>query len=480
MLMKPPMTDSLEIFRKSGEVVQGSEGRILPFGGHRSRTVERRKPEKRALFLADISRILFESLDYEETLATVVRMAMPELGAWCIVDLLSGTGEMSRLAVFHPDPALQTLARKLEAEYAPSKGDILGAPRIARTQQPELIAEVSEEIVKSVSRDEQQLAILRALGFRSYMVVPLKARGRLVGAITFVAADASTRYTPRDLLFAEDLAGRAAMAMDNARLFQEAQQAREEAVAAVARATIADRVKSDFLATMSHELRTPLNAIAGYAELLEMGMRGPVSEQQREAISRIRRSQQHLLGIVNDILTFAKTETGRIPMRLENIPVDRALERVHFLVRPMLEANDIDFRIAACDTQVSVVADGERLQQILVNLLSNAAKFSHPGGMVSIKCEVREHLVALAVSDRGFGIGADKLEAVFEPFVQLSTGLTRSADGSGLGLAISRELARMMGGDVTVESQEGKGSTFTLTLPMSPPCIGQFAAAATL
>src|SRR5688500_6957593 len=302
------------------------------------------------------------------------------------------------------------------------------------------------------------------------MIVPLKARGRLYGSITFIAANSDHRYTPKDLLFAEDLAGRAAMAMDNARLYREAQQAREEAIAAVARATLADRAKTDFLATMSHVLRTPLNAIAGYAELLELGMRGPISEQQREAIARIRRSQSHLLGIVNDILTFAKTETGRIPLKLENVAVEPAVDAVHFLVEPMLEANEIKYDFRRC-AEISVVAERERLQQVLVNQLTNSAKFSRRGGPVRVCCEVREHLVEIMIQDEGLGISSDKLAASFEPVVQLSSGLTRTADGSGLGLAISRELARMMGGDVTVKSTAGEGSVFTLTLPLSAPAV---------
>jgi signal transduction histidine kinase len=303
------------------------------------------------------------------------------------------------------------------------------------------------------------------------MVVPLKAREQLLGAITFVSADPECIYTPKDLLFAEDLAGRIAMGMDNARLYSEAEHAREEAVAAVARAALADRAKTDFLATMSHELRTPLNAIAGYAELLELGMRGPVTDQQREAISRIRKSEQHLLGIVNDILMFAKTETGRIPLNLEVTPVGPAIEAVVFLVGPMLAANEIKFVHVESDSNLSVIADRDRLNQILVNLLSNAAKFSPRGGAVTVRSESQEHLVAIHVQDQGTGIQDDKLEAIFEPFVQLSSGLTRTADGSGLGLAISRELARLMGGDVSVESKVGHGSTFTLTLPMSPPTV---------
>ncbi|MEO8194708.1 MAG: GAF domain-containing sensor histidine kinase [Gemmatimonadales bacterium] len=464
------MNDPLDSSRSGPDPPEGGPGRGLDHGSAKSRPVDRRKPERRALFLADISRTLMESLDYEQTVATLARLAMPELGAWCIVDLLTDGDEIRRVAVYHPNPAMQELARELETRYPPSSNDVLGAPRILRTQQPELVPEVTEELLTSF-QDERQLGMLRQLGFCTYMVLPLKARGKVLGAITFVGVTSEQRYTPKDLLFAEDVAGRAAMAMDNAWLYQEAQNAREEAVAAVARATLADRAKTDFLATMSHELRTPLNAIAGYAELLELGMRGPISEQQREAIVRIRRSQNHLLGIVNDILTFAKTENGRIPLQLENTPVAPAIESARFLVEPMLTAHEIQYSFEECEELLSVIADRERLQQILMNLLSNAAKFSRRGGWVSVRCEVRDHLVAITVEDKGQGIRADKLEAIFEPFVQLSSGLTRTTDGSGLGLAISRELARLMGGDVTVQSTPGEGSRFTLTLPLGPQAV---------
>lgn len=437
----------------------------------RGEAVERRKPERRAVFLADISRILFEAGDYEATPSTVARLAMPELRAWAIVDLIDDGSTIRRTGVFHPNPGLNSLAEVLQSHYPPQEGDLIGAPRIMRTQQPELVAEATHELMDDPSLDSRYRSILQALGFCSYMVVPLKARGRLLGAFTFLGVDPSHRFKPRDLLFAEDLAARTAMSMDNIRLFEEAEHAKEEAVAAGARAALADRAKTDFLATMSHELRTPLNAIAGYAELLELGMRGPVTEQQRESIVRIRKSQQHLLGIVNDILTFAKTETGRIPLHLEVTPLSAALKEVHFLVEPMLAELDVQYNCETCDGGLAVIADRDRLHQILVNLLSNAAKFSARGGPVRVRSEIREHLVAIHVEDKGRGISEDKLEAIFEPFVQLSTGLTRTADGSGLGLSISRELARMMGGDVTVKSEEGVGSVFTLTMPLSPQTV---------
>ncbi len=453
------MQEFPDSFHRSGEQAAATSGvaAVYETGPDRPGMLDRRKPERRALFLADVSRKLFESLDYEQTLATVARLAMPELGAWCIVDLLSEDGDITRLGVIHPNPALESLARELQVSYAPKASDPMGAPRVLKTQQPELVGEVTNEMLRAAAYDPRQLGILRALGISSYMVLPLKARNRLLGSITFISANPNVRYTPKDLLFAEDLAGRAAVAMDNARLFHEAELAREEAVAAVARATLADRAKTDFLATMSHELRTPLNAIAGYAELLELGMRGPVTDQQREAIARIRRSQQHLLGIVNDILTFAKTESGRIPISLEPTSVSSAIDAAHFLVEPMFTANGTIFVVAPPEPALAVVADRERLQQILVNLLSNAAKFSARGATVKVSAESRDHLVAIMIEDEGKGIDKDKLEAIFEPFMQLSSGLTRTAEGSGLGLAISRELARAMKGDLVVRSTAGSG-----------------------
>ena len=429
------------------------------------RRPERRRPERRALFLAQISRTLNETLDYEQTLDTVARLAMPELGAWCIVDLLEPDGSIRRLEIIHPDPLAQKLARELLQHYPPNVNDALGAPRMLKTQQPELVPEVSDELLVKQARDQRHLQILRALKICSYMIVPLKRRGHMLGALTFVNTDPSQRYTPRDLLFAEDLADRAAVAMDNARLYWEAENARKEAIAALSRAAESDHAKADFLAVMSHELHTPLNAIGGYAELLELGMRGPVTQQQREAISRIRQSQQQLLGVVNDILTFARTENGRLPVRLENVNVNDALEAVRFIAEPLIRANDLVYEFRPSVPPAIAAADRERLQHIVVNLLSNAVKFSPRGSPIVIESRRRGKLVEISVTDVGSGIPQDKQELIFQPFTQASTGFTRTAGGSGLGLAISRDLARLMGGDVTVQSQPGRGSTFTLTLP---------------
>jgi signal transduction histidine kinase len=217
---------------------------------------------------------------------------------------------------------------------------------------------------------------------------------------------------------------------------------------------------------MSHELRTPLNAIGGYADLLLLGVRGELAAAQRQDVERMRRSGQHLLVLINDILNFARLEAGQVELHVRDLPVATLLDGLEDLIRPQVAARSIRYRHGGCDAALRMRADAERTRQILLNLLANAVKFTAPGGEVSLACEAAAERVFVHVHDSGRGIPADQLERVFDPFVQVDRQLTpTSQQGVGLGLAISRDLAASMGGTLSVVSTVGVGSTFTLALP---------------
>ncbi len=410
-----------------------------------------------ALFLAEASRLLAASLDYETTLATVAALALPHLGSWCFVDLCVPDEPMRRLSVVHPDPDKQALAWRLQSGWPPQRDDPFGVPSVVRTRRSEVVPAVSDDMLRRAARNDENLEILRQLGIGSLMMVPMVARERVLGAITYVSPERPLRFDAHDLELAEDLAARCAMAIDNAMLYRDAGRARAEAEEA-------SRAKTLFLSTMSHELRTPLNAIAGYADLIELGIQGPLTDEQRESLRRIKINQRHLLGLVNSVLDYSKLEAGRLEYEILDVSLDSALSDVDALVMPLAERKGIRYE-HDCRDRFLVRADPEKLRQILTNLMTNAVKFTAEQGRIFIGCGRDGEDVLVQVRDTGIGIADEHLEAIFQPFVQVDEGRTRREEGTGLGLAIGRSLSRGMGGDLTVESDPGTGSVFTLRLP---------------
>ena len=246
-----------------------------------------------------------------------------------------------------------------------------------------------------------------------------------------------------------------------------AQERALDAARRVAEAETANRIKGEFLAAMSHELRTPLNAIAGYAELMLMGVNGPLTPDQRNHLERIVRSQRHLLAIINDLLNFSRIEAGRVSFDMASVALHDVTDSVVPMIIPQAEAKRLSLSVL-CGCTDCALADRSKVEQILVNLLSNAVKFTDPGGSIDVMCGSNAYRTWLTVTDNGVGIPEGAIDQIFAPFVQVGRGLASPKEGAGLGLSISRELARKMGGDLSVQSRQGVGSTFTLTLPLCP------------
>jgi len=341
----------------------------------------------------------------------------------------------------------------------------MGAGKVLRTGEAELISDITDEALTAVARDAEHLTMIRSIGFCSSISAPLTDHGgRTVASLSLISADPARRYGEADLAMGVEVARRAGVALASARLMEAERAARADAESA-------SRAKSQFLANMSHELRTPLNAIAGHVQLIEMEIHGPVSDAQREALLRVDRAQRHLLGLINDVLNFARLEAGRVEYDLSPVLLRDVLADVLPMVESQLSAKALRLEHSLPEDRgeppVHLWADRDKLGQVLLNLLSNAVKFTPHAGAIGIlltePADAPEEVV-VRVSDTGVGIPADKLEAVFEAFVQVRSDYTRQVEGTGLGLAISRDLARGMGGDLRVTSTVGEGSTFELVL----------------
>ncbi len=408
--------------------------------------------EARMRLIDEASRVLASSLDYETTVAAVAKLAVPNFADWCTVDLVVD-GEIKQLAVAHVDPVRARWARELNAKYPNTLDPATGVPAVIRTGEPMMISDVTDEMLAAVARDPEHLAMLRGLEIRSSMIVPMTARERTLGALMLVSTQPVRRYGDVDLSVALDLARRAALAIDNARLYRAALAAND--------------AKTNFLATMSHELRTPLTAIIGYDELLAEGITGPVTDEQKQQLDRIRVSAMQLLSLIDEILLYARVDAGSEAVRFEAVVAKGAVDDAVAFVAPIASERGLRLRTEPIDPALMLRTDTGKLRQMLVNLLSNAVKFTTRGDIV-VSAFLRDDIVVFEVRDTGIGIDREDLEHVFDPFWQVEQTATRTIGGSGLGLSVTRRLAELLGGNVTVRSEPYVGSTFRIELPAAP------------
>ena len=408
---------------------------------------------RQAAFLSEASAALASSLDYEATLRTVAELAVPHIADWCAVDIVDEQGRVQRLAVAHVDPARVEMARTLQDRYPDDPDAPGGIRQVIRTATPAMYPTITDAMLVATARDPEHLRAMRELTIRSVIMVPLVAHGRTFGALTFVHAESGRQYTDADFRFAQDVAYRSALAVENARAYKQ--------VNAV------NRAKDEFLATLSHELRTPLNAVLGWARMLRDGTISPGKTPR--ALEVIERNAVAQLGLVEDLLDLSRIITGKFRLNIAPVDLAAAIDAAVEAIQPAATAKGITIDIVAEEGSGMMVGDEARLQQVVWNLLANAIKFTPASGRVTVSRRRRGVDVEVAVVDTGEGIDPDVLPFVFDRFRQGDSGTTRTHMGLGLGLAIVRHIVELHGGRVSVSSDgRGTGSAFRMSLPGAP------------
>jgi PAS domain S-box-containing protein len=457
-----------------GQVASTNAGLANQIAERARLEAEIRQGAARAQALAELSKAIAEAgFDDQVLFETIVRRVSEMLGDSCVLTLVAEDAQLLKPAAFyHPDPAgLAFLRATLPVTtYALSQG----APgQVARTGQPILTPVVRPEIYRDQIQPEF-LPYLDRFGIASLLIVPLRARGRIVGTLGVTRDKPGRPYDADDQAFLQALADRAATAIENTRLFGEVQQAREAAERA-------DLAKSEFLSHMSHELRTPLNAIIGFTGTLLMRLPGPLTPDQEKQLTTVQSSAKHLLSLINDLLDLAKIQSGKVELHMERVICQAVIGEVAANLRPLAEGKGLRFEVVAPLEPIILIADRRALSQILFNLINNAIKFTDRGEVVvSLGQQTEDEgrrteegsdetlalgppsLVTFTVRDTGSGIRSEDRARLFEAFAQAKAADVRLREGTGLGLHVSRRLAELLGGTIELASEVGSGSVFTL------------------
>jgi PAS domain S-box-containing protein len=407
--------------------------------------------EDRLRILADAGAVLADSDNYQDTLQALAELLVPLLADWCVVDIVEQSG-LRRVAVAHPNPKMRAIAEEAQRRYPPDLDRPGGMGDVVRTGMPQVTPVITDEMVAGAARDAQHRELILSLGLRSAAIVPLIARGQVLGTMTLAGAESGHSYSDADLPFLQDLARRAAVAVDNARLLHEA--------------TEAVRLRDEFLAMASHDMRTPLQAILANLQLAGRRLQraddgdADARAQLAQNLAQAEHTTGRLTRLVGDLLDTAMLRSGHdLPLEITMLDVVEVANRV----AAEHQAGTDTHTIVVQGSAEPVSSDRQRIERVLDNLVENAIKYSPVGGEVTIQVGADERNTTIAVQDRGVGIPPEELEAIFEPYYRASNVATMP--GIGLGLAGSRSVVRQLGGDLTVESAVGSGSTFIIRVP---------------
>jgi PAS domain S-box-containing protein len=410
---------------------------------------ERKLKEENERFLSETGKFFAKSLDLKVIFKAIAKRAVPFIADWCSVEIVDGKGKIQLLALAHKDRAKIKWARELRKKFPPDMSRDQGFPRVLRTGKSEMYPYISDEILVNAAKNPRELKLAREIGFTSAIITPLFSNGKTIGAISFVTAESRKRYTKTDLKMAEELAIRASMALENARLYKEAQDA--------------IKLREEFVSIASHELKTPVTSLKMFTQVVRRRVSKNKNVEVLEYMEKMENQIDKLTRLINDLLDSSKVQAGRLEYK--NVPYDivSLVEETIDDLKPNFEEHTIEFK------KINVpllMGDKDKIGQIIVNLLTNAVKYSPKSNKVSVKVFEKNKKVYLTVKDYGIGIDEDQKTKIFERFYRAEKGKNLTFPGLGMGLYISREIARRHGGDIVFKSKKSKGTVFYLSLPI--------------
>jgi signal transduction histidine kinase/CheY-like chemotaxis protein len=428
----------------------------MAYAHHRDAQLESEKADR--AFLLEAGQLLASSLDYRSTLTRLTQLVIPRLADWCAIHL-DGV-DVDEMPIAHVNPTKVEVLRDIYKRFPLPRSSTLGAQHVMRTGESARLHSIAPGTFEAVAQSPEHLELLRSIGSCSWIIAPLRIQDNVFGAITLVYSESGRHYEEADLALAEELAQRAAVAIDNARLYRRSQEERSRVEAAT-------RAKDEFVAMVSHELRTPMNAIMGWLGLFRRGQLTP--ERQERALEIIERNAQAQNQLIGDLLDISQVITGKLRIKPSQVDLTHLVEMAIEGVRPAADAKNIRIE-AELETGSTIMrADGDRLQQVVWNLLTNAVKFTPKNGQVKVLLRRVSSDVELVVEDSGEGIAPEFLPHMFETFRQSDTSTTRPHGGLGIGLSIVKHLVELHGGHIEGRSPgKGQGATFVVRLPVSP------------
>lgn len=408
---------------------------------------ERKQIENNLLFLSEASKILAASLDYQTTLVNIAHLAVPHIADWCTVDMRTEHG-IQQLALAHVNPEKMQWAQELNQKNPPDPNARSGIPNVLRTGQAAFYPDISDDLLVAAARDEEQLALMRNIGFTSVMIVPLLVRGKAIGAITFVTAESGRHYIATDLSMAKELASRAALAIENAHLYTEAQNA--------------IGIRDEFISIASHELKTPITSLKMYTQVLQKQFAKKGEESASRSLAKMNAQLNKLTLLIGDLLNVTRIELGQLAFQEEAFDLNR-------VVRETVEQIQLTTPKHAIHIEGNIPrpvwGDLDRIGQVLTNLLSNAVKYSPEADSIIVRLTPEQGAAVVSVQDFGIGIAREHQGNIFNRFYRVSDPEEKTYPGLGIGLYLSHEIIKRHDGDLTVTSEKGKGSLFRFTLP---------------